>query len=167
MPELGRQLDAVDRAQGIGDLEKSPSLIEHRGRTSLGIKPIVDGGEVRGDKKRRFGAWARYAFRALHAMRKIRNTWLDPFAYTKERKLELGLVSHYEAVLDELLAATTLQNLALAVAIAKLPLEMRGFGHVKERQVAAAMDKERELLEEFRSPPSPVRFIDPRQEEAA
>jgi indolepyruvate ferredoxin oxidoreductase len=40
----------------------------------------------------------------------------------------------------------------LAVQIASIPEEIRGFGHVKERHLKAAKDKEASLLGALRTP---------------
>ena len=42
-------------------------------------------------------------------------------------------------------------NAELAVALARLPEEFRGYGHVKERNVEAGKRKEAELLARFRA----------------
>jgi indolepyruvate ferredoxin oxidoreductase len=122
---------------------------------------------VLGTKKRRFGPWIKGAFHVLSKLRFLRNSWLDPFAYTAERRRELWLIEHFESIVTELVAGLSLSNHATAVEIAKLPQSMRGFGHVKRAQVDAALSRERELLEVFRQPPSPVHIIDPRRSEAA
>jgi indolepyruvate ferredoxin oxidoreductase len=51
-----------------------------------------------------------------------------------------------------LLAALDGGNHRLAVAIARIPEQIRGFGHVKERNLATAKAREAELLDAFRSP---------------
>ena len=120
-----------------------------------------------GNKKRRFGPWMKGAFHLLSSLRFLRNSWFDPFAYTAERRRELWLIEHFESIITELIAGLSLSNHATAVDIAKLPQSMRGFGHVKQAQVDVALARERELLEVFRQPPSPVHIIDPRHSEAA
>ena len=58
--------------------------------------------------------------------------------------MERRLIGEYEATIETLLATLGQDNHALAVQIASLPETMRGFGHVKEKNVKAA--KEREAL---------------------
>ncbi len=56
--------------------------------------------------------------------------------------------------IDEILIALTPENHSAAVALARLPEKIRGFGHVKARHIAA-VDVERErLYAEFRDPAS-------------
>ena len=47
--------------------------------------------------------------------------------------------------LNTLLGSLDIGNLPVAIQIARLPEQIRGFGHVKERQLAEAQ-RERELL---------------------
>ncbi len=65
------------------------------------------------------------------------------------------LVAEYEALLDEIAAALSPENHATAVELAALPLEIRGFGHIKEANLQRAKAKEADLLARFRSPSAP------------
>jgi len=103
-------------------------------------------------KKRAYGPWMLRAFGLLRRLKRLRGTAFDPFGRTAERRMERRLVVEYEAVVRELIAGLTPANHALAVEIARLPERMRGFGHVKERNVAAAKAREQVLLAEFRNP---------------
>ncbi|MCL4761706.1 MAG: indolepyruvate ferredoxin oxidoreductase family protein [Burkholderiales bacterium] len=97
-------------------------------------------------RKRAFGPWMMPAFRALAKLRRLRGTALDVFGRTAERRRERALIGEYEAVVDELLAKLDPHNLGTAVEIARLPLDIRGFGHVKERNLEAVKRREAELL---------------------
>jgi indolepyruvate ferredoxin oxidoreductase len=85
-------------------------------------------------------------------LKRLRGTPFDPFGRTQERRMERRLIAEYEATVSELLAGLALDNHALAVQIAALPERIRGFGHVKERNRAAAKAEEADLLRAFRSP---------------
>ena len=102
-------------------------------------------------RKIRFGAWMLPVFRVLKSMRRLRGTPLDPFGYTAERRTERALIREYETNIANLLAGLTAENHPVAVQIASLPEEMRGFGHIKRRNVAAARAKQDELFARFRS----------------
>jgi indolepyruvate ferredoxin oxidoreductase len=104
-------------------------------------------------KKRVYGGWMLTAFRLLAGLRGLRGTPFDPFGRTAERRAERQLVADYEAVLDEIAAALSPANHAAAVELAALPLEIRGFGHIKEGNRRHAEEKRAGLLERFRSPP--------------
>ena len=82
---------------------------------------------------------------ARHAVRSVRPHGGAPH--------ERQLIAEYEALLDEVLGKLTAENHTLAVALAAIPEKIRGFGHVKERHLAAAKADEAALLEQFRSGP--------------
>ncbi len=100
--------------------------------------------------KREYGAWVMTAFRIVAALKGLRGTPFDVFGYAAERKMERRLIAEYETVMAELLAGLDPDNHALAVEIAALPLTIRGFGHVKERNRVAAKECEAKLLARFR-----------------
>jgi indolepyruvate ferredoxin oxidoreductase len=106
-------------------------------------------------QKRVYGPWMLGAFRLLARLRFLRGTPFDLFGYTAERRAERRLVAEYEALLDEIVAALSPENHASAVALAALPLEIRGFGHVKAANLDRAKAKEADLLGRFRSPALP------------
>jgi indolepyruvate ferredoxin oxidoreductase len=62
------------------------------------------------------------------------------------------LLAEYEAMLRELTAALSPANHRFAVALAGLPDQIRGFGHVKQRAVEGAKKREIDLLAQFRAP---------------
>ncbi len=80
----------------------------------------------------------------------LRHTPLDVFNRTAHRKREWALLAEYETTLDELLQELSLENRELAVQIAEIPEHIRGFDTVKDDQLAAAKEKEAELLDAFR-----------------
>lgn len=102
-------------------------------------------------RKMEFGPWVFTAFGLLARLRFLRGSAFDPFGYTKERKTERQLIKDYEKLVDELLQRLSPDNHELAVELASLPKQIRGFGHVKERHLAAAKKKEQELLARLNS----------------
>ena len=72
------------------------------------------------------------------------------FGRTEERRTERALIGEYRASIDELLAGLDAQRLALAVEIARIPEEIRGYGHVKARHLAAARVKWEALMARWR-----------------
>ncbi|MCW5737858.1 MAG: indolepyruvate ferredoxin oxidoreductase family protein [Enhydrobacter sp.] len=102
--------------------------------------------------KREFGSWMLPAFRVLAKFKMLRGTALDPFGYTAERRQERALVRDYEALIDELLAGLSSVNHPLAVNLAAIPDEIRGFGHVKESHLVKARHKWDHMLVQWRNP---------------
>ncbi|MFQ5973174.1 MAG: indolepyruvate ferredoxin oxidoreductase family protein, partial [Alphaproteobacteria bacterium] len=89
-------------------------------------------------RKRRFGPRMMTALKVLAALRFLRGTRLDPFSLSRERKLERRLIRDYETIVEELISGLNHDNHALAVEIASIPEHVRGYGHVKEAQLAVA-----------------------------
>ncbi len=102
--------------------------------------------------KRRYGGWVFSAFRLLAKLRFLRGTPFDLFGYTAERRGERRLIADYEALMGEIAAALTPANHAIAVDLARIPQRIRGYGHVKEANLAAAKQDEAALLAAFRNP---------------
>ena len=100
-------------------------------------------------KKMSFGPWLLGAFRVLAKFKALRGTPLDPFGYTAERRTERRLVAEYLDVLADIVEHLTPDNHSSAVALASLPEKIRGFGHVKQRHIAAAQAEEAALREQF------------------
>ncbi len=88
--------------------------------------------------KRKFGPWVRSAFRVLAKMKALRGTAFDPFGRTEERRTERALVAEYRRDVEAILAGLTAGNHAAAVALARAPEAVKGFGHIKARSLAAA-----------------------------
>jgi indolepyruvate ferredoxin oxidoreductase len=102
-------------------------------------------------RKRHYGPWMLRAFGLLARLKRLRGTAIDPFGWTAERRTERRLIGEYEKLLEELTGRLAADNHGLAVELASLPQRIRGFGHVKEANLAAAKAREAELLEAFRS----------------
>ena len=100
--------------------------------------------------KQPFGPWVRKVFPLLARMKGLRGGALDVFGKTEERRMERQLLSDYEACIAELLKSLSAERLALAAEIARIPEEIRGYGHVKERHVKAARAKWDGLMARWR-----------------
>jgi indolepyruvate ferredoxin oxidoreductase len=103
-------------------------------------------------RKMTFGPWMLSAFRLLAKLKGLRGTPFDIFGYTHERKVERQLIVDYEALLEEIVGSLRPQNHATAVGLADIPKKVRGFGHVKARNLEAAKKEQAELLARFRAP---------------
>ena len=103
-------------------------------------------------KKKEFGGYMMKAYRFFAKFKALRGTPLDIFGYQEDRKIERALIKEYEATLTEVLDGLTPANHATAVAIAELPMEIRGYGHVKEKAIRLYRGDLDNLLAAFRSP---------------
>ncbi|MGP0059164.1 MAG: DUF6537 domain-containing protein, partial [Beijerinckiaceae bacterium] len=108
--------------------------------------------------KTAFGPWMMHGFKLLAMLKGRRGTKFYIFGRSQERVQERKLLADYEAVIEEILAKLNPENHALAVALLSLPEKIRGFGHVKTRNIAAAKAEEAELLAQFRAGPKAVKL---------
>jgi indolepyruvate ferredoxin oxidoreductase len=102
--------------------------------------------------KQEYGPWMMKAFGVLSKFKFLRGTALDIFGHSEERRTERALIRQYKETISGLLPKLTADNLAKATAIASIPEEIRGFGHVKERHLKNATEKEAALLRAFDTP---------------
>jgi indolepyruvate ferredoxin oxidoreductase len=100
-------------------------------------------------RKRAFGPWMRPLLNVLKRFKRLRGTVFDVFGYTAERRTERRLIVEYVGTVQALLAGLTDANRALAIEIASLPETIRGFGHVKHKNLLAAEARRAELLKAF------------------
>ncbi|MEJ8573871.1 indolepyruvate ferredoxin oxidoreductase family protein [Microbaculum marinum] len=106
--------------------------------------------------KSTYGPWMMKLFPLLACLKGLRGTALDVFGYSSERRTERRLIAEYEARLDEILAGLSAETHATAVALASIPEKIRGYGPVKERNIAVAKAEEAALIEAFRSGGAPA-----------
>jgi indolepyruvate ferredoxin oxidoreductase len=109
--------------------------------------PLLSKTNAKGElQKRKYGPSTRLAFRLLARLKGLRGTALDVFGRTEERRTERALIAEYRACIESLLPRLDASNHAVAVDIARIPDQIRGYGHVKERHLAAARQRWEELL---------------------
>jgi len=114
--------------------------------------PLLAARNAKGELvKRPFGPWVRSAFGVLAKLKGLRGSAFDIFGRTEERKTERALIQQYKACIDELLRSLTIERLKLATEIARIPEEIRGYGHVKARHLAAARGKWEALMVRWRA----------------
>ena len=105
-------------------------------------------------RKRAFGAGMARLFPVLARLKRLRGTPFDPFGYSVERKMERALIVQYEKDMAGLRDRRS--DEAAAVKLARLPLEIRGFGPVKQANAAKAEKQREVLLSRLKAPASAV-----------
>jgi indolepyruvate ferredoxin oxidoreductase len=100
-------------------------------------------------RKIRFGAWSRPMFRLLYAARRLRGTVLDIFGATRHRRLERALFDWYRELLYRAIDRLDAESAPLVIEAAKLPDSIRGYEGVKERTIATAKTRAKQLLDEL------------------
>ena len=146
--EVARLYAETDFLDRIGDrFEGSYELRFHL------APPLLAGRDALSGKLRKheYGPWMITVFRFLAKLRFLRGTPFDVFGRSEERRSERRLISEYEAVVDEIVSSLSPANYQTAIDLAALPLEIRGFGHVKQANLVGAKAKESALLARFRS----------------
>jgi len=76
---------------------------------------------------------------------------LDRYRATARVSASLLAIRDYEALIGEIAGALSKGNHETAVALASLPERIRGFGHVKERNVEVVAAERQALLARFRA----------------
>lgn len=103
--------------------------------------------------KRPFGPWVRQAFALLARCKWLRGSALDPFGRSADRRTERALITEYRDCIAQLLPGLSAANLPLALQIARIPEEIRGYGHVKQRHLDALRPRWSALMRQWREAP--------------
>ena len=139
--------DPAFRAQIDAGFEGDFKLRFHLAPTFL-ARPDPASGRI---KKIVFGPWMETAFRWLARFRRLRGTPFDIFGYHPERRAERALIGQYEADIALLLEGLTPERLPLAIEIARLPDDIRGYGHIKAWSMKHAAEKHDALRARWRN----------------
>lgn len=105
--------------------------------------------------KRRLGPWFRPLLALLARIRMLRGTLLDPFRWQAGHRLEKVERKAYEDDLELILQQLAPNTLDACVALARLPLEIRGYGPVREDHRRRTAPRRAALLEEIARPDLP------------
>ena len=109
--------------------------------------------------KREFPGWTLRLFALLAKLRFLRGTALDLFGLSDERRRERQDIADYRALTQQLLDGLTADNYPIAVQLAELPRQLRGFGHVKDDNRAKLALQRQQLLAAFHGE-SPVKVVE-------
>lgn len=133
--------------------EKAEATFEGDFKMSFNLAPplLARKGSNGRPQKMRFGQWMEGPYKLLARMKSVRGKWYDPFGHTAERKMERSLIDQYEADMAEVLPLLDDQTRDPIVALALLPLQIRGFGPVKHANADKAANRRAELLASIRS----------------
>ncbi|MBC7704090.1 MAG: indolepyruvate ferredoxin oxidoreductase family protein [Rhodoferax sp.] len=115
--------------------------------------PLIARKNAKGElQKRKFGPAMLTGFRILARLKGLRGTALDVFGRTGERRQERALIGEYRSSIDEVLTSLDGGNHGAAVEIASIPEQIKGYGHVKERNLKAARQQWQALMRRWREP---------------
>ncbi len=111
-------------------------------------RPDPDSGRIH---KLKFGPWMKTAFGWLAKLRRLRGTPFDVFGYHAERKAERALTAQFETDIGQLIGELSAERLPIAIELARLPDEIRGYGHIKATAMQRAAEKREALLARWRT----------------
>lgn len=142
----------VARLHSDGTFEKKISaMFEGDFKLNYHLAPPLlakknDKGEL---KKQQFGPWMLTSFRLLAKLKGLRGTAFDVFGRTAERQMERALIADYTRSMTQVLQRLSAENMGLALDIARIPDGIKGFGHVKEKNLVAARARWDVLMRQF------------------
>jgi indolepyruvate ferredoxin oxidoreductase len=87
-------------------------------------------------RKIKFGPWFRTPLRVLARLKALRGTAFDVFGYATIRREERALIAWYRDLIDQCLQKLTPANLSVAVEVASLPDQIRGYEEIKRESIA-------------------------------
>ncbi len=108
-----------------------------------------DKGEL---QKSSFGPWVQIGFRVLASLKGLRGGALDVFGRSEERRMERALIGEYRDAIEGMLSTLSVGNRDAAAAFARVPEQIRGYGHVKARHLLAARHQWSLLLAQYHQP---------------
>ena len=100
-------------------------------------------------KKLELGPWFRFPLKILSRLKTLRGTAFDIFGYSAHRREERALIEWYRATIEEVVDSVTSENLPLALEIAALPDQIRGYERIKENNIGRVKALAEEKLKAF------------------
>ena len=96
--------------------------------------------------KKAFGQWMETSFSTLQKMKGLRGTPADVFGYNKERRMERGLIKWFNGLISHCAADYSVSNREQWLQIMQAPMDIRGYGPVKDASVRQVRSKVEQLL---------------------
>jgi indolepyruvate ferredoxin oxidoreductase len=114
-------------------------------------------------RKRSFGPWVQTPMSVLARLKVLRGTPFDIFGYTAERRTERALIGWYEEQIDRMVSTLDRQRFTDLLAIAKAPMDIRGYGPVKEAAIHQVRSNVQRLWERLAAEPVVIDTRAPQQ----
>ena len=100
-------------------------------------------------KKIAFGGYTIYVFKFLAWLKWLRGTKFDIFSYSKDRKLDLELISEYQQDLHFVKKINSDCDKELILELLNLPSSIKGFGGVRRKNYEAVSTQRKSLLKKL------------------
>ncbi len=140
--EVARMLVSPDFRKSIeGEFGKGVRVSYHLAPPTLGAG--------HGARKRTYGEWIGWPMRVLARMQWLRETPLDLFGRNSERRHEKAWRDRYIGFIESMIDRSAKFDMSVADRIARLPADVRGFGHIKEEAMHLASKRWDELEEQL------------------
>ena len=131
--------------------------VRHRfdgGTLKLHLAPLaLFGRDPTGGRPRKRAFSAKHLLPVLRLLARgkaLRGSALDPFGWTRERRMERKLRDQYFDLVEDIVAHLDGTNIEAAVALASYPEEIRGYGFVKDESVERVEARVEPLQSRFR-----------------
>jgi len=102
-------------------------------------------------RKLQLGGWFGAPLSIMAAMRSLRGSVLDIFGYTALRREERALVGWYRDLIEYLIPHLSPDNLPLALEIAGLPDQIRGYENIRRTAITEVKGKAERMLNQFKA----------------
>ncbi len=102
-------------------------------------------------RKLQLGPWFRFPLRLLASLKFLRGTALDVFGITSHRHDERALAVWYRDLIQQVMDQMSPEDQPLALEIAALPVQIRGYEHIKEASIERVRQLALEKLSELSS----------------
>ncbi|HEY8063415.1 MAG TPA: indolepyruvate ferredoxin oxidoreductase family protein [Methylosinus sp.] len=142
-----RQLGEIFEGDLRMELHLAPNLVAFQRKNDIG-----------GSRKITFGPWMFHVLKWLARFKGLRGTLLDPFRPDSDRIAERKMLADYQLLLDDILPHLSPANHAAAVALARVPEKIRGFGHIRARSTQEARAEIERLYGEYHAIRSDVKL---------
>jgi indolepyruvate ferredoxin oxidoreductase len=103
-------------------------------------------------RKYELGPWVLPLLRMLAKLRWLRGSRLNPFGWSADRRLERELLASYERLLGRIGSELDDARFDVALALARLPEQVRGFGPIKRAAAERARAAEVQLWRQWNAP---------------
>ncbi|WP_209504027.1 MULTISPECIES: indolepyruvate ferredoxin oxidoreductase family protein [unclassified Ruegeria] len=132
----------------LSSRDKAAAEFDGDFKMTFHLAPPFLGGSGSNDRprKRAFGEAILGPLNLLTRLKVLRGTPLDIFGYSSERRMERALIRQYEKDMREVLPLVSQTTRDAIAALARLPLDIRGFGPVLRANEAKAAKRREELL---------------------
>jgi indolepyruvate ferredoxin oxidoreductase len=148
--EVARLLTKPEFEQRTRDMWEAPEAISYNLHPPLLRQFGVH-------KKLKLGPWFRAPLILLKRLKGLRGTPFDIFGMSAHRRQERSLILWYRELVEQVTANLSQDNLPLAIEIAALPDQIRGYEKIKEQNIEKVKQLAAEKLEAMKASPAVAR----------